>query len=48
MAVGTAFTLFFVPAIYLLIAKDRRAEVAARANGGLSELESEGAAQEAN
>ena len=24
MAVGTAFTLFFVPAIYLLIAKDRR------------------------
>ena len=26
MAVGTAFTLFFVPAIYLLIAKDRRAE----------------------
>jgi multidrug efflux pump len=27
MAVGTAFTLFFVPAIYLLIAKDRRAEV---------------------
>jgi multidrug efflux pump len=26
MAVGTAFTLFFVPAIYLLIARDRRAE----------------------
>jgi multidrug efflux pump len=26
MAIGTAFTLFFVPAIYLLIAKDRRAE----------------------
>jgi multidrug efflux pump len=25
MAIGTAFTLFFVPAIYLLIAKDRRA-----------------------
>jgi multidrug efflux pump len=25
MAVGTAFTLFFVPAIYLLIARDRRA-----------------------
>ncbi len=25
MAVGTAFTLFFVPAIYLLIAKDHRA-----------------------
>jgi multidrug efflux pump len=26
MAVGTAFTLFFVPAIYLLIARDHRAE----------------------
>ncbi len=26
MAMGTAFTLFFVPAIYLLIARDRRAE----------------------
>jgi multidrug efflux pump len=26
MAVGTAFTLFFVPAIYLLIAKDHRAQ----------------------
>ena len=26
MAIGTAFTLFFVPAIYLLIAKDHRAE----------------------
>ena len=26
MAVGTAFTLFFVPAIYLLIAKDHRAD----------------------
>jgi len=25
MAVGTAFTLFFVPAIYLLIARDHRA-----------------------
>jgi multidrug efflux pump len=25
MAVGTAFTLFFVPSIYLLIAKDHRA-----------------------
>jgi multidrug efflux pump len=25
MAIGTAFTLFFVPAIYLLIAKDHRA-----------------------
>ena len=26
MAIGTAFTLFFVPAIYMLIAKDRSAE----------------------
>jgi multidrug efflux pump len=26
MAVGTAFTLFFVPSIYLLIAKDHRAD----------------------
>ncbi len=26
MAVGTAFTLFFLPAIYVLIARDRRAE----------------------
>jgi multidrug efflux pump len=26
MAVGTVFTLFFVPAIYLLIAKDHRAD----------------------
>jgi multidrug efflux pump len=26
MAIGTAFTLFFVPAIYMLIAKDRAAE----------------------
>jgi multidrug efflux pump len=30
MAVGTAFTLFFVPAIYLLIAKDHRADVRTR------------------
>jgi multidrug efflux pump len=30
MAVGTAFTLFFVPAIYLLIAKDHRADVRSR------------------
>jgi len=26
MAIGTAFTLFFVPAIYVLIARDHRAE----------------------
>jgi multidrug efflux pump len=32
MAIGTAFTLFLVPAIYLLIARDHRAEAeAARA-----------------
>jgi multidrug efflux pump len=31
MAVGTVFTLFFVPAIYLLIARDHRAEAAKRA-----------------
>jgi multidrug efflux pump len=31
MAVGTAFTLFFVPAIYLLIAKDHRAHAVAPA-----------------
>jgi multidrug efflux pump len=30
MAVGTAFTLFFVPAIYLLIAKDHRADARER------------------
>ena len=31
MAVGTFFTLFFVPVIYLLIARDHRAEAEARA-----------------
>ena len=31
MAIGTAFTLFFVPAIYLLIARDRHAEARAAA-----------------
>jgi multidrug efflux pump len=30
MAVGTLFTLFFVPAIYVLIARDHRAELGAR------------------
>ena len=33
MAVGTAFTLFFVPAIYLLIARDRRGGQAASVSG---------------
>ncbi len=32
MAIGTTFTLFFVPAIYLLVAKDRRGEVDADAD----------------
>ena len=36
MAVGTAFTLFFVPAIYMLIAKDRHAEREATERGGLA------------
>jgi multidrug efflux pump len=31
MAIGTAFTIFFVPAIYLLIARDRRAETRSEA-----------------
>jgi multidrug efflux pump len=31
MTIGTAFTLFFVPAIYLLIARDHRAEEKSRA-----------------
>jgi multidrug efflux pump len=31
MAIGTAFTVFFVPAVYVLIAKTRRAEAHAEA-----------------
>jgi len=34
MAIGTAFTLFFVPAIYVLIARDHRAEARQRAAAG--------------
>ncbi len=34
MAIGTAFTLFFVPTIYLLIARDRTKEHV----GGRAEL----------
>ncbi len=34
MAVGTAFTLFLVPAVYLLIARDRRAEAREAASSG--------------
>jgi multidrug efflux pump len=37
MAIGTAFTLFFVPAIYLLIARDRQAE-GARERAGLPQI----------
>jgi multidrug efflux pump len=42
MTIGTAFTLFFVPAIYLLIAKDHRADAAANAPEGPREVPSEG------
>jgi multidrug efflux pump len=35
MAVGTAFTLFFVPSIYLLIAKDHRADAKEPESAGL-------------
>jgi multidrug efflux pump len=31
MAIGTAFTLFFLPAIYVLLARDHRAEGVAAA-----------------
>ncbi|HVO21873.1 MAG TPA: hypothetical protein VMU15_21660, partial [Anaeromyxobacter sp.] len=48
MTMGTAFTLFFVPAIYLLIAKDHRAVKAARANGDLAEGMDEPLAGEAS
>ena len=34
MAIGTAFTLFFVPAIYVLIARDHRAEARQEAEEG--------------
>ncbi|HET6437637.1 MAG TPA: efflux RND transporter permease subunit [Anaeromyxobacter sp.] len=44
MTIGTAFTLFLVPAIYLLIAKDHRREAAARANGKLEAGEAHQAA----
>jgi multidrug efflux pump len=45
MTIGTAFTLFFVPAIYLLIAKDHRADAAANAAEGPVEVPAEGAAR---
>jgi hypothetical protein len=37
MAVGTAFTIFFVPSIYLLIARDhgKKARAAAAAGSGV-------------
>ncbi|HVI96429.1 MAG TPA: efflux RND transporter permease subunit [Anaeromyxobacter sp.] len=37
MAIGTVFTLFFVPVIYLLIARDHRAEQRAREPEGVLE-----------
>jgi multidrug efflux pump len=36
MAVGTAFTLHFLPAIYVLVARDRRAEQRGAAPGGVA------------
>ncbi len=33
MAIGTAFTLFFVPSIYVLLAKDHAKEGVGDANG---------------
>ena len=33
MAIGTAFTVFFVPAIYMLIARDRRPAAVAPSPG---------------
>jgi multidrug efflux pump len=36
MTIGTVFTLFFLPAIYLLIARDHRAEEAESANAHVS------------
>ena len=36
MAIGTAFTLFFVPAIYVLIARDRKGGARGRARTGES------------
>jgi multidrug efflux pump len=45
MAIGTAFTVFFVPAIYLLVARDHRAEARARAEIAPVDLEAERHAQ---
>ncbi|HZZ83714.1 MAG TPA: efflux RND transporter permease subunit [Anaeromyxobacteraceae bacterium] len=46
MTIGTAFTLFFVPAIYMLIAKDRRGERGASSAGEIpvEEVDAAGAA----
>jgi multidrug efflux pump len=45
MAIGTAFTVFFVPAIYMLIAKDRHSmrEVREELEGGVNEHGAEAA-----
>jgi multidrug efflux pump len=45
MAIGTAFTVFFVPAIYLLVARDHRAEARGGAEIAPVELERERHAQ---
>ena len=37
MTIGTVFTLFFLPAIYLLIARDHRAKEAESANAPVTE-----------
>ncbi len=44
MAMGTAFTVFFVPAIYLLIARDRRREERSEASVPSIAAEAKGAA----
>jgi hypothetical protein len=48
MAMGTAFTLFFVPAIYLLVARDHsRGRVSAPAPAPLVSAPPQGVAAEA-
>ncbi len=42
MAVGTFFTLFIVPSLYVLIARDHAADARARAAGNLAEGEALG------
>ncbi len=47
MTIGTLFTLFFVPAIYLLLARDHRAEAGRAAEAG-GQAPRDGAAVEAS